>query len=67
MTTFFVCQPPTPPLLLRRTGAATDEAFLHGTWQPTKIIIDFMFGHEDNVTGPISEQDARALVPAAFA
>jgi hypothetical protein len=65
-TTYYACEPPTPPLLLRRTGAATDEAFLHGTWQPTKIIIDFMFGHEDNVT-EISEQDARTITPHAFA
>lgn len=60
-----MCEPPTPALLLRRTDTA-DESFLNGKWQPTKLIIDYMFGHEDNVSD-ISEQDARKLVPAAFA
>lgn len=65
MITYYVCQPPTPPLLLRKTGSV-DEAFLDGKWRPTKILIDFMFGHDDNVTGPISEEAARATAPAAF-
>ncbi len=33
--------------------------------KPTKIIINYMFGHDDNVD-EISEQAARALEPAAF-
>lgn len=66
---FFVCEPPKPPLLLRRTDdgeGLTDEAFLDGQWRPTKIIVDFMFGHDENVTGPITEKAARAAAPAAF-
>lgn len=66
MITYYVCEPPTPPLLLRRSQFV-DESFLNGQWQPTKLIVDFMFGQEDNVTGPIDEAVARVLAPAAFA
>lgn len=65
MTAYFVCQPPTPPILLRRVGTV-DEAFLEGEWRPTTLIVDFMFGREDDVTGPIDEASARAIAPAAF-
>ncbi len=70
MSTYYVCEPPWPLLLLRRTASKdegiVDESFLDGKWQPTKLVIDFMFGHDDNVTGPISEEAARAAAPAAF-
>ena len=57
-----------PPLLLRRTQTSAgiaDEVFIGGTWQPTKIIIDYMFGHDDFVE-PISARQARALAPSAL-
>jgi len=63
---YFACsRASTTPLLLRRIGVVDHKAFLHGVWQPTKIIIDYMFGHDDNVD-EISEAEARALEPAAF-
>lgn len=61
---FFKSTQPAQPLLLRRTGI-TDEAFLRGQWQPTKVIVDFMFGNDDFVE-EISEAQARQLAPAAF-
>ena len=57
-----------PPLLLRRIaepGSLIDEVYLDGAWRPTKIIWDYMFGHDDFVDG-IGENEARALEPAAF-
>ncbi len=54
-----------PPLLLRRIGVVDHKMFRDGVWQPTKIIIDYMFGHNNNVD-EISEAEARALEPAAF-
>jgi hypothetical protein len=57
-----------PPILLRRTlddAGCHDEAFLGGTWKPTKIIIDYMFGHNDFVED-ITPEQAAALEPAAF-
>lgn len=62
---YYVCEPPTPPLLLRRTDYG-DEMFRDGAWRPTKIIIDYMFGQDDDVEGPISEDAARAIAPDAF-
>ncbi len=53
------------PLLLRRIGVVDHKVFRDGVWQPTKIIIDYMFGHDDFVD-EISEAEARALEPAAF-
>lgn len=56
-----------PPLLLRRTDTGaeiTDEAFIDGTWTPTKVIVDYMFGHNDFVE-PIDEARARELAPTA--
>ena len=68
--TYYLCEQPRPLLLLRRTVSTdegvVDESFLDGKWQPTKPVTDFMFGHDDNVTGPISEEAARAAEPAAF-
>lgn len=66
--TFFVTRKYDPPVLLRRTddGAGLiDEAFGAGRWQPTKIVVDYMFGEDDYVE-PVTEQQARELVPAAF-
>ncbi len=54
-----------PPLLLRRIGVVDHKMFRDGVWQPTKIIIDYMFGHDDFVD-EISEAEARDLEPAAF-
>lgn len=51
-------------MLLRRRGLV-DEVWRRGAWQPTRRIVDFMFGHEDTVD-PISEHAARELEPAAF-
>lgn len=61
---FFVSRQPAEPLLLRRVGVV-DEAFLDGRWQPTKVIVDYMFGNDDFVE-TISEADARKIAPAAF-
>lgn len=57
-----------PPLLLRQVWTATtlrQEAFLAGRWQPTKIVWDYMVGHNDFVE-PITEEQARALEPTAL-
>lgn len=64
-TDYYACEPPTPPLLLRRDDHV-DEVFRGGTWHPTKMIIDYMFGHNDDVEGPISEDEARVIAPHAF-
>ncbi len=59
---------PKPPLLLRRTRderGLVDESFLDGKWQPTRLIMDAVAGHNDWVDD-ISEAEARKLVPAAF-
>jgi len=68
--TYYVCEHPRPLLLLRRTASKdagiVDQSFVDGKWQPTKLLIDFMFGHDDHVKGPISEEAARAAAPEAF-
>ena len=59
---------PEPPLLLRRTETSagiTDEAFIGGVWQPTRVVVDYMFGHNDFVD-PIDEAEAKALAPDAL-
>lgn len=65
-TTYYVEQLPVSgrETLLRRVDYA-DEMFHDGKWIPTKIIIDYMFGHNDNVD-TISEAQARKVEPAAF-
>lgn len=67
LTTYYASSDREPPLLLRRIehDGIIDEAYLNGAWRPTKIIIDFMYGHDDSVDG-IGEHEARALEPAAF-
>jgi hypothetical protein len=48
----FVSTKYNPPLRLRRTtsdAGILDEAFIDGAWRPTKIIVDYMFGHDDYV------------------
>ena len=55
----------TPPALLRRTQYV-DEAFVNGSWRPTKAIIEWQFGHDDSVE-PVSGEQARAFAPQAFA
>lgn len=64
VTQWFVWFRATPSMLLRRRGFV-DEAWRDGAWQPTKAIVDWMFGHDDLVD-PISEAEARQLAPAAF-
>jgi len=54
----------TPPTLLRRTQYV-DEAFVNGSWRPTKAIIEWQFGHDDSVE-PVSGEQARAFAPQAF-
>ena len=61
--TYYATTQREPPLLLRRAKTAagiTDEAFVGGVWQPTKIIVDYMFGHDDFVH-QITEAQARRL------
>ncbi len=53
-----------PQTLLRRADFV-DEVFVDGKWQPTKAIVDYMFGHNDNID-PISEAKARKVAPSAF-
>ncbi len=53
-----------PGTLLRRADFV-DEVFAAGKWQPTKAIVDYMFGHNNNID-TISEAEARRLKPAAF-
>ena len=50
--------------LLRRVDFV-DEAFAGGKWQPTKEIIDYMFGHDDFID-TASEARARKVAPQAF-
>ncbi len=59
MSTTYYATDAKPQTLLRRADYV-DEAFAAGKWQPTKVIVDFMFGHNDNVD-KISVQAARAL------
>jgi len=65
-TTYYASSKRDPALLLRRVRDAgiVDEAYLDGAWQPTKIIIDYMFGHNDFVD-EVSEDEARQLEPEA--
>lgn len=53
-----------PQTLLRRADFI-DEVFVDGKWWPTKDIVDYMFGHNDNID-PISEAEARRIAPQAF-
>ncbi len=53
-----------PQTLLRRADFV-DEVFMNGTWQPTKAIVDFLFGHNDSAE-TISEVKAREIAPSAF-
>ena len=64
MSTTYYATDAEPQILLRRADYV-DEAFSAGKWQPTKAIVDYMYGHDDNVDR-ISEQAARSLQPAAF-
>jgi hypothetical protein len=66
-TTYYVRSRYEPPSLLRRTESPeglTDEMYRDGTWQPTVYIVDFMFGHDDDVD-EITEDQARAMEPGA--
>ena len=48
---FFQSTKADPPLILRRiqSDAGSDEALVEGAWRPTKVIVDYMFGHDDFV------------------
>lgn len=61
---YFVSSKYDPPALLRRVDFV-DEAFVRGAWRPTRSIVDYMFGHGDDVD-PVTEEQARALAPEAF-
>ncbi len=63
-TTTYYATNANPPVLLRRAGFV-DEAFADGRWQPTKAIVDFMFGHNDCVE-QVSQAKAQAIAPNAF-
>lgn len=63
---YYVTEATTPPRLMRRIGHV-DEAFWDGAWHPTKWIIDYEFGYDNRVDGPITEEEARAIAPDAFA
>jgi hypothetical protein len=59
----------TPPLLLRSVRTATElgeDAWIAGAWQPTKVLLDYRAGHNDDVE-PITDAAARELEPQAFA
>lgn len=67
-TTYYASSKREPALLLRRIENASgtvDEAYLDGAWQPTKIITDYLFGHNDFVD-EITDAQARDLEPAAI-
>ena len=67
MTTYFADTMGEPPLLLRQVRderGITDEAYLDGVWRPTRIVIDYLFGHNDFVD-EIGEDEARRLELAA--
>jgi hypothetical protein len=51
--------------VLRRTGEVTDDIFLDGAWQPTKVLVDYDFGNDDSVD-ETTEDQARILEPDAF-
>ncbi len=53
-----------PPTVLRRVGVV-DEAWAGTEWVPTKAVIDWMFGHDDNVD-EVGPAVARVTAPAAF-
>lgn len=66
-TFYFASRKRQPPLLLRRTegeAGIVDEAWLDGAWQPTKVIVDYLFGANDFVD-EISAERARELEPGA--
>ena len=49
---FFQSTKADPPLILRRIqsdAGILDEALVEGAWRPTKVIVDYMFGHDDFV------------------
>lgn len=69
MVTYWAWDAPTQQRLLRRTvtgGQARDEVFRDDEWHTTGRIVDYEYGHDDNVDGPISEARAREVDPAAF-
>ena len=63
-TQYYRCDTYDSPMLLRRVDFV-DEALVDGVWRPTGKIVDWMFGHNDSVD-MITEDQARALAPAAF-
>lgn len=63
-TTYYVSTRANTSTLLRRVDYV-DEAFANGKWQPTKEIVDYMFGHDDFID-TINEARARTIAPQAF-
>ena len=61
---FYVAEQYQVATLLRRSGAA-DEAFVDGRWQPSGRVRAYEQGFDRRVR-PISELEARVLLPAAF-
>jgi hypothetical protein len=53
-----------PPMVMRRIGNR-DEVWVGGKWQPTKAIIDWMYGHNDWLD-EVTDNEARAVAPDAF-
>lgn len=57
----------TPPFfLLWASETMGEQIFSDGSWLDTKVICDYMYGHNDWVDD-ITEQEARGKFPAAFA
>lgn len=66
-TRYFWSTKRTPPLLLRRTetdAGLVDEALQTQGWQPTQIIVDYMFGNNDFVEEVSAERAAELYGPA---
>lgn len=51
-----------PPALLRRVGYV-DQAYLGGVWRPTTAIVDWQYGHGDDVDEITEDEE---LAPDAF-
>jgi len=63
-TTYYVSTRWETPTILRRADYV-DEVYADHKWQPTKSIVDYMFGHNDFID-TITEAQARKVAPSAF-
>lgn len=66
MDRYMIWTMPEPPALLRQSDVTGEQIYGLGKWQNTKVICDYMYGHNDWVDD-ITEQEAREKFPAAFA